>query len=201
MQAALYARVSTSNGQNPEVQMAELREFAKKRDWAVVGEFVDIGVSGSNDSRPQLDKMLRLARARKLDVIACWKLDRFGRSLRHLVNALHELQELGIAFVSLRDNLDMSTSSGRLLFHVIASMAEFERDLIRERVRAGLAHARSKGVRLGRRAVDRKRDRDATKIARLRANGLSYAQIGQRLNRSTDSVWRICKALIPEHKG
>ncbi len=195
MQAALYARVSTSNGQNPEVQMSELREFAKKRDWAVVGEFVDIGVSGSNNSRPQLDKMLRLARARKLDVIACWKLDRFGRSLRHLVNALHELQELGIAFVSLRDNLDMSTSSGRLLFHVIASMAEFERDLIRERVRAGLAHARSKGVRLGRRAVDRKRDRDAKRIAQLRTSGLSYAQIAKRLNRSTDSVWRIHKAL------
>src|ERR1035438_821760 len=108
--AALYARVSTRDkGQDPEMQLAELREFAAKRGWQVVGEFVDVGVSGSKESRPQLDAMLRLATARKLDVIAVWKLDRFGRSLRHLVDELAELKAVGCAFVSLRDNLDLST--------------------------------------------------------------------------------------------
>src|SRR5215472_7810575 len=98
MNVALYARVSTRDkGQDPEMQLAELREFATKRDWQVAGEFVDIGVSGSKDSRPQLDALMRLAKARKLDVIAVWKLDRFGRSLRHLVDALAELEAVGVA--------------------------------------------------------------------------------------------------------
>src|SRR5215472_4035507 len=126
--AALYARVSTRDKrQNPELQLDELREYAAKRGWLVAGEFVDVGVSGSKDSRPQLDTMMQLAKARKIDVIAVWKLDRFGRSLRHLVDSLEELKAVGCAFVSLRDNLDLSTPAGRMMFHVIGAMAEFER--------------------------------------------------------------------------
>jgi hypothetical protein len=123
IRCALYARVSTLNGQDPSLQTVELHEYAARRGWEVVGEFVDKGVSGSKDSRPQLDAMMKLAKARKVDLILVWKLDRFGRSLRHLVNALAELEALGIAFVSLRDNLDLSTPSGRLMFQIIGAMA------------------------------------------------------------------------------
>jgi len=145
----LYARVS-ANAQNPEMQLAELRQYALRRNWQIVGEFVDVGVSGSKESRPKLDALMLAAKRRQVDVIACWKLDRFGRSLRHLVNALAELEAVGCAFVSLRDNLDLSTPAGRMLFQVIGAMAEFERQLIRERVRAGIANAKAKGKTLGR---------------------------------------------------
>ncbi len=192
---ALYARVSTANAQNPEMQLEELREYASKRGWHVAGEFVDVGVSGSNDRRPRLDAMMRLAKARNVDVVAVWKLDRFGRSLRHLVAALAELEAVGCTFVSLRDNLDLSTPTGRLTFHVIAAMAEFERDLIRERVKTGLAHARSKGKRLGRPKITRERDRDAAKIMAMRNEGCSYDQIAVELGRSKATVHRIAMTL------
>src|ERR1022692_1536570 len=194
--AALYARVSTRDkGQDPEMQLTELREFAAKRGWKVVVEFVDVGVSGSKDSRPRLDAMMRLAQSRKLDVIAVWKLDRFGRSLRHLVDALAELKAVGCAFVSLRDNLDLTTPAGRMMFHVIGAMAEFERELIRERVKAGLAHASSKGQKLGRPKVRRERDRDAKAIRKMRGEGQSYGVIADELGRSKASVYRIATTL------
>src|SRR5664280_2227566 len=196
MNVGIYARVSTKDrGQDPELQLTELREFAAKRGWRVVGEFVDVGVSGSKDSRPQLDAMMRLAKGRKVDVIACWKLDRFGRSLRHLVDALAELQAVGCAFVSLRDNLDLTTPAGRMMFHVIGAMAEFERELIRERVRAGLAHARSKGRVGGRPKVKRERDRDAKKIRHMRGEGQSYGEIAEELGRSKADVYRVATTL------
>jgi|SRR5271157_250742 len=202
MNAALYARVSTRDkGQDPEMQLTELREFAAKRGWQVVGEFVDLGVSGSKDSRPQLDAMLRLAKVRKLDVIAVWKLDRFGRSLRHLVDTLAELKAVGCAFVSLRDNLDLTTPAGRMMFHVIGAMAEFERELIRERVKAGLAHARSKGQKLGRPKVRRDRDRDAKAIRQMCAEGDSYGEIADALGRTKSDIYRVCMTLGCQQDG
>src|SRR5664280_563309 len=192
LRIALYARVSTKDkGQDPELQLSELREYASKRGWQVADEFVDKGVSGSKDSRPQMDAMMRLAQARKIDVIAVWKLDRFGRSLRHLVDALAVLEAVGVAFVILRDNLDMSTPAGRLMFHVIGAMAEFERSLIQERVKAGLAHARSKGTTLGRPKVKRERDKDAKLIRQMRDDGQSYREIAEELGRSTMDVYRV----------
>ena len=192
IRVALYSRVSTKNkGQDPELQLSELREYAKARGWQIAGEFVDAGVSGTKESRPQLDAMMRLAKARKIDVIAVWKLDRFGRSLKHLVDALAELEAVGVVFVSLRDNLDMSTPAGRLMFHVIGAMAEFERSLIQERVRAGLAHARSKGITLGRPKVKRERDKHAKLIRQMRDEGQSYREIADELGRSTMDVYRI----------
>ena len=195
MKCALYARVSTHNGQRPELQLAELREFAAKRGWAIAGVFVDVGVSGSKDSRPQLDAMLRLAKLRKLDVIAVWKLDRFGRSLRHLVDALAELEAVGVAFVSLRDNLDLTTPQGRLMFQIIGAMAEFERALMRERVKAGLAHARAHGRIGGRPRVKRERDRDAKIIRQMRNDGDSYGEIAEVLGRSKADIYRIATTL------
>ena len=143
---AIYARVSTSNGsQDPQMQLRELREYAQRRELQIVEEYIDNGVSGSKDSRPALNQLMADAGQRRFDAVLVWKLDRFGRSLRHLVNALAELEARGVAFISLRDNLDLATPSGRLMFQIIGAMAEFERALIQERVRAGLRNAKSKG--------------------------------------------------------
>src|SRR5205814_858032 len=142
---ALYARVSTLSGQNPEMQLVELREYAARRGWQVIEEYVDNGVSGAKESRPALNRMMSDALQRKVDLIAVWKIDRFGRSLRHLVNSLAALESAGVAFVSLKDAIDLSSPSGILLFQLIAAMSQFERSLIQERVRAGLQNARRKG--------------------------------------------------------
>jgi DNA invertase Pin-like site-specific DNA recombinase len=150
LRCVFYVRVSTNNGhQNPEVQLNDLRPFAQSRGWSLVGEYVD-HCTGSKESRPELNRLLADARQRKFDVIVVWKLDRFARSLKHLVVALAEFESLGVQFVSLKDNLDLTTASGRLMFQIIGAMAEFERSLIQERVRAGLRNARAKGKRLGR---------------------------------------------------
>src|SRR5271157_1942273 len=170
---ALYARVSTLNNQDPEMQLAELREYAGRRGWEIVEEFTDQGVSGCKESRPALNRMMCDACRRRFDAILVWKIDRFGRSLKHLVNALAELAALGVAFISLGDNLDLSTPSGRLMFQIIGAMAEFERALIQERVRAGIQNSRAKGRRLGRPRVIV----DVSRIASLRAQGRSWAQI------------------------
>src|SRR3989454_12655618 len=147
---ALYARVSTCNGQqDPEMQLRELREYAQHRELIIVDEYID-KMTGSKDSRPALNRLMADASQRKFDAVLVWKLDRFGRSLRHLVNALAEFEALGLSFISLRDNLDLSTPSGRLMFQIIGAMAEFEKSLIQERVKAGLRNARAKGKRLGR---------------------------------------------------
>ena len=113
MRAALYARVSTLNGQHPEMQLAELREYASRRGWEVAGECVDEGVSGSKESRPELNRLMADARRRHFDIVLVWKVDRFGRSLKHLVNALANLDAYGVAFVSRKDNLDLSTPTDR----------------------------------------------------------------------------------------
>jgi DNA invertase Pin-like site-specific DNA recombinase len=170
---ALYARVSTLNNQDPEMQLSELREYAARRGWQIVEEFTEQGVSGCKESRPALNRLMSDACRRRFDAILVWKIDRFGRSLKHLVNSLAELAALGVAFISLRDNLDLSTPSGRLMFQIIGAMAEFERALIQERVRAGLRNARSKGKKLGRPRVVV----DAPQIASLRAQGRSWSQI------------------------
>ena len=170
---ALYARVSTLNNQDPEMQLGELREYADRRGWRIVEEYIDQGVSGSKESRPALNRLMGDACRRRFDAILVWKIDRYGRSLKHLVNSLAELAALGVAFVSLRDNLDLSTPSGRLMFQIIGAMAEFERALIQERVRAGIRNAKAKGKRIGRPRVFV----DATRIATLRAEGRSWSQI------------------------
>ena len=148
MRAAIYARVSTFD-QDPENQLAELRRYVEARDWTG-REYVDRGVSGAKDRRPALDALLGDARRRRLDVVICWRLDRFGRNLRHLVTVIDELQALGVAFISLGEGLDLTTPPGRLQLHVLGALAEFERARIAERVIAGLARARRNGQRLGR---------------------------------------------------
>src|SRR5207249_3244758 len=148
VRAALYARVSTTD-QNIENQLTSLQAFAGARGWRAV-EFVDHGVSGSKERRPALDALLVETRKRKIDVVACVKLDRLARSVRHLVTLTQELEALGVDLVVLDQAIDTTTPSGRLLFHVLAAIAEFERDLIRDRVIAGIKRAKAQGRRLGR---------------------------------------------------
>ena len=177
VRVALYARVSTLAGQDPEMQLREMREYCEHRGMEMVDEYVDWGVTGSRDRRPALDRIMADARRRRFDAILVWKIDRFGRSLRHLVNTLADLDALGVSFISLRDNLDLSTPTGRLMFQIIGAMAEFELALIQERVRAGLRNAQSKGVKLGRPRVAV----DAGRIASLRSLGRSWAAIATEL--------------------
>lgn len=166
--AAIYARVSTGR-QDTEIQLAALRQYAHRAGYTVKKEYID-HASGKNTNRPAFKELMTDARKRRFKILLVWKLDRLGRSLKDLVNTLDEMGQLGIEFFSHQDNLDTSTPSGKLLFHVMASIAEFERELIRERVCAGVANARNKGKRLGRPGVDL----DPEEIARKKADsGLS----------------------------
>jgi DNA invertase Pin-like site-specific DNA recombinase len=166
------------------MQLRELREHCSRRGWTITGEYVDIGVSGSKDSRPELNKLVADAHRRKLDAVLVWKLDRFGRSLKHLVNSLAEFESLGIAFISLKESLDLTTPAGRLMFGIVSAMAEFERDLIRERVRAGISNRRAKGFRVGRKPIVL----DAGRLATLRSEGLTIREIARALHCSRSLV-------------
>ena len=152
IRAALYARVSTlDRGQDPELQLAELRQVAVQRGWTIAGEYVDHGVSGAETSRPSLDRLLADCHAGKLDLLLVWKLDRLGRSLAHLLAMLDALRTMGVAFVSLRDSgIDTTTPAGRLMLQMVGAFAEFERALTIERTNAGLQAARKRGVKFGR---------------------------------------------------
>lgn len=186
VKVALYARVSTMD-QHPENQLRELREYAERRGWEICSEYVDHGVSGAKESRPQLNRLMADAHRRQFAAVLVWKIDRFGRSLKHLVNALADLEARSIAFVSLKDNLDLTTPTGRLMFQVIGAMAEFERSLIQERVRAGLRAARARGKRLGRPPVGV----DPHTILALRSEGLSWRLVGARLKLDPVTCFRI----------
>jgi len=184
--AAIYARVSTHNGQNPEMQLGEVRAYCKRREWTVSGEYVDKGISGSKEHRPALDRMLADCRKRRLDAVVVYRYDRFARSVRQLVNALEEFRALGIDFVSLHEGVDTSTPNGRLVFGIFASIAEFERELIRDRVRSGLAAAKARGKQLGRPRVTV----DESRIAELRAEGRGWKSIAAELGVGVGTILR-----------
>jgi DNA invertase Pin-like site-specific DNA recombinase len=188
---AIYARVSTLTGQSVEMQIRDLRELAKHRDFEVFKEYCDEGVSGSRESRPALDALLLDARRRKFDAVLIWKLDRLGRSLVHLVCLLTDLRALGVELISFSEGLDFTTTTGKLLYQVISAFAEFERDCIRERVRAGLRNARAKGQRLGRPKVLV----DVSKIAVLRGEGRSWREITAETGTSKGTAQRALSSL------
>jgi DNA invertase Pin-like site-specific DNA recombinase len=168
------------------MQLAELHEYCARRGWEVVGEYLDGGVSDARERRPELDRMLAACRRRQVDTVVVYRYDRFARSLRQLVNALCEFDELGIQFISLHEGVDTSTPNGRLVFGIFASIAEFERELIRERVRSGIAAARAQGKQIGRPP----RPVDATRVRELRALGWSWAQIARELGAGLGTVHR-----------
>jgi len=184
---ALYARVSTLD-QNCEVQLEDLRRYASKR-FARYCEYTDSGVSGTQRHRPQLDALLRDAHKRLFDVVLVWKFDRFARSLKHLIESLEEFSALGIDFISLTEGVDTTTPAGQLLFHIVGAVAQFERDLIAERVRAGMAHARAMGKHIGRpRAVV-----DTATVRDMRSSGKSLRVIAKTMR---IPVSRVRRALI-----
>jgi DNA invertase Pin-like site-specific DNA recombinase len=187
MRVALYARVSTNNhGQDVTVQTRELKEFVERRGWQLMGEYVDQGISGAKDRRPDLDKLMADARRHQFDAVLVWKFDRFARSVSHLLRALETFQSLGIHFVSLSESLDTSTPAGKMVFTVLGAVAELERSLISERVKAGLRNARAKGKRLGRPRVIL----NVSCIAALREAGRSWPQIAEHLNCGVGTVYR-----------
>jgi len=177
LRAAVYARVSTlGKGQDTEVQLRELREYVSRRSWHLAGEYVDVGISGTREKRPELDRLLADGHRRRFDAVVVWKFDRFARSVSHLLRALETFQALGIEFVSLREGVDTSTPAGKMVFTVLGAVAELERSLIVERVKAGLRNAKTKGKRLGRPKVVV----DVTRIANLRAAWLEENFQGAR---------------------
>jgi DNA invertase Pin-like site-specific DNA recombinase len=184
---ALYARVSTvHNGQDPEMQLRELREYCQRRDWQIIREYVDVGISGAKEKRPELDRLLSDAHHRRFDAVVVWRFDRFARSVSHLLRALETFRALGIEFVSLSEQVDTSTPTGKMVFTVLGAVAELERSLIAERVKAGLCNARAKGTRLGR----PKAAVDAATIADLRRTGASWAKICAELGLSKGTAQR-----------
>jgi DNA invertase Pin-like site-specific DNA recombinase len=174
---AIYARVSTHNGQDPEMQLRELREYCERRGWEITREYVDVGISGSKEKRPQLDELLREAHRRCFDVVVVWRFDRFARSVSHLLKALENFRALGIEFVSLSEQVDTSTPTGKMVFTVLGAVAELERSLIVERVRAGLRNARAKGKKLGR----PRKVTSAEAITQMRKEGATWRAIGKSL--------------------
>src|SRR5215470_2559679 len=171
MRVAIYARVSTANnGQDPMVQVRELREYCERRGWAISREYVDVGISGAKEKRPELDRLMADAHKRRFDAVVVWKFDRFARSVSHLLRALETFKAQGIEFISFSEQMDTSTPTGKMIFTVLGAVAELERSLIAERVRAGVRNARAKGKRLGR----PKANVDVAKVRAMRQEGKSF---------------------------
>jgi DNA invertase Pin-like site-specific DNA recombinase len=194
LKIAIYARVSTKNGQDPEMQLAELREYARNRHWKIAGEYVDRGISGASDSRPELNRLMADANRRRFDVVVVWKFDRFARSVSHLLRALETIRALGIEFVSLSENIDTSTPTGKMVFTVLASVSELERSLIGERVRAGLRNAKARGTRLGRPSL---KDLTVLEMQGLRRerrrSRVSFKELAEKYGVSVWTAFQLCK--------
>jgi putative DNA-invertase from lambdoid prophage Rac len=186
VRVGLYARVSTHDQQTLPMQLSAMRDYVERRGWRAVLTVEDVGSGAS--LRPRRDELLRAARRRELDAIVVWRLDRWGRSLVDLVTTLQELASLQVGFVSLSEALDLTTPGGRALAGMLAVFAEFERDILRERVRAGIAQARKDGRPHGRPPTVAKR---VDQIRDLAEQGLSKSEIARRLRISRTSVRRL----------
>jgi DNA invertase Pin-like site-specific DNA recombinase len=171
------------------MQLRELREYCQRRGWQLAGEYVDAGISGAKDSRPELNRLMADAHRRRFDAVVVWKFDRFARSVSHLLRALETFRSLGIEFISLSEQVDTSTPTGKMVFTVLGAVAELERSLIAERVRAGLRNARAKGKRLGRprKAVD------PSLVAHLRAQGASWRAVGAKLGVAPATAYTVAR--------
>jgi DNA invertase Pin-like site-specific DNA recombinase len=183
MRVGIYARVSTIDQQTLPLQLDRMKMYIKDRGWSLTVEFQEVG-SGAK-VRPQREELLKMARRREIDAVLVWKLDRFGRSLADLVTTLNELRDLGVIFVSITESLDFSTASGRAMAGMLSTFAEFERDMIRERVKAGIANAKAHGKPHGR---PRTAALKIQQIRTLKTDGLNHSQIARKLKISRGSV-------------
>lgn len=188
----IYSRVST-NGQNPRMQLAELREYCRNRNWKIVDEYVDTGVSGAKDSRPELDRLMKDAHRRRFDAIVVWKFDRFARSVSHLLRALETFRALGIEFVSLSEQVETNSPTGKLVFTVLGAVAEMERSIIGDRVRAGLRNAKANGKRLGRPPLKELSTSDICRLRKERRHGVSFKTLAQNHGISVWTAFQLCK--------
>jgi len=193
MRVALYARVSTSE-QTTENQMLDLRGHCAARRWTVVKEFIDVGISGAKEDRPALCELMEAVRKREVDCVLVWRWDRFARSSSHLVAALEEFRGRGVEFASYQEGIDTNTPMGKCLFTISAAFAELERNLIRERINAGLRRARAAGKQFGRPwpALD------VAKARHLRAQGLSLRKIAREIGATAPTVMKLLNNPIPE---
>lgn len=193
--AALYARVSTDH-QTTTNQLRELRTAAKRMGWELDGEYIDKGISGAKgrEQRPAFDRMLKAAARREFDVIMAWSLDRLGRSLQHLVSFLGEIHAKGIDLYLHQQGVDTTTPAGKAMFQMCGVFAEFERAMIQERVKAGLARAVAQGKQLGRRPVEHGRPEVARKVQQLAAKGVGKKRIAAQLGIGVGTVLRLLKA-------
>lgn len=183
MKVAAYARVSTNNHhQDPEVQLRDIRAFCQFKGWEIVETFIDKGVSGAKASRPALNRMMADAEAKKFDAVVVWKFDRFARSASHMLKALETFNSRGLAFASVTENIDTSTPTGKMVFTVLAAVAEMERSITVERIHAGLRHARAKGKKLGPRF---QHQIDLAAVRERIVNGESVRGIAKTLKVST----------------
>ena len=189
---ALYARTSTHD-QNPGMQVEELRRVCQQRGWHVVGEYVDAAQSGAKDRRPELDRLMQDVHCGVVAIVLVWKFDRFARSVRHLVGALEDFRSRAVDFVSLTDGIDTCTPVGRFTFHVVSAVAELERELIRERTRAGIAAARRRGSHIGRPRV--RVDMVQAKV--LIAAGQSLRKVAKKLGIGTATLHRALQTASP----
>ena len=180
---AIYARVSTTD-QSTESQLLDLRRYTRERGWTIFKEYCDNGVSGTKDSRPALNELMNSAKKRRFDMVLVWRFDRFARSTKHLNLALEEFKNLGIDFVSYQENIDTSSPLGSAIFTIISAVAQLERDIIAERVKAGLRRAKENGKKLGR----PESEVDLRELRRLRARGLSLRAIADQVGISHTKV-------------
>jgi DNA invertase Pin-like site-specific DNA recombinase len=192
LRAALYARVSSHDQQTLPMQNRAIREYAARRGWDITMQVKEVGSGAAQ--RQMREKLMEAARRRDIDVVLVWRLDRWGRSVADLLATLQELEHLGVGFVSLTEALDLTTPAGRAMAGLLAVFSEFERDVLRERVRAGLAHARQNGKRLGRPLTAALK---ADQVRKLRRTGLSKSAIARRLNIGRTSVRRILDKRTP----
>ena len=191
MKVSLYARVSTG-GQDPEVQLGALRAHAVNRGWDIIEEFVDHGYSGAKERRPALDRLMKAAWNGAFQGVVVWRFDRFARSVKHLIAALESFRALNVNFISLQEQFDTSTPIGHAMFTIIGAMAQLERDIIRERVKAGLDRARARGVRLGRRPAEA----TPVQVQALRVEGRSLGEIACALKCSRSTARRRLREAI-----
>jgi DNA invertase Pin-like site-specific DNA recombinase len=196
MKAAIYARVSTTGkGQDVDLQLRDLRNYVEARGWKIFKEYIDDGVSGRKDKRLALDQLMNDARKKRFDAVLVWRFDRFARSTKHLVTSLDEFNHLGVDFISFMENIDTSSPMGKAMFTITSAIAELEADLIRERVKAGLANAKAKGATLGR----PKAELDIHELKNLRARGLTVRAIARELDVSVGLVHKTLKNSCPKN--